>query len=138
MRSLIFFAVVFAIPAFAEPTGGTMNPKAAVMFISPKDGAKVTSPVKIKMGVSGTKVRPASEDVNDQTTGHHHLIVDAAPIPAGQIIPADEKHIHFGKGQTETELKLSPGSHTLILQFADGLHKSYGPRLSQTIHIFVK
>ena len=80
-------------------------------------------------------IHPAGELV--AKTGHHHLIVDGAPIPAGKMVPVDAKHIHFGKGQTETVLKLTPGLHTLTLQFADGAHGSYGPNLSSTIQVTV-
>jgi hypothetical protein len=70
-------------------------------------------------------------------TGHHHVIVDAAPVTARQVVPADAQHIHFGKGQTETSLDLGPGDHTLTLQFADGAHQSYGPGMSATIDVKV-
>lgn len=112
--------------------------KAKVFFIEPKEGSTVTSPVKIKMGVEGMTIRKAGEAVDDMTSGHHHVILDGNPIPAGQPIPMDEKHIHFGQGQTETEIKLAPGEHTLTLQFADGAHRSFGPALSQTIKFKVK
>jgi hypothetical protein len=46
--------------------------------------------------------------------------------------------MHFGKGQTETPLTLAPGEHTLSLQFADGLHRSYGAAYRKTIRITVK
>ena len=55
-----------------------------------------------------------------------------------EVIPADDKHLHFGKGQTETMVKLPPGKHTLMLQFADGAHKSYGPGMSAKIEVTVK
>jgi hypothetical protein len=108
-----------------------------VAFANLKNGDKVKSPVKVKMTVVGLKVRPAGEDVNDVTSGHHHILVDSKPTPAGQIILADEKNIHFGKGQTETEVKLAPGDHTLTLQFADGAHRSYGEKMSATVSIKV-
>jgi hypothetical protein len=111
---------------------------AKVSFVEPKDGASVTNPIKVKMAVEGMKIRPAGEDANDKTSGHHHIIVDGGPIAQGQAIPADATHLHFGKGQTETELKLTPGEHTLTLQFADGAHRSYGEKMSSTIHVKVK
>jgi hypothetical protein len=116
----------------------TAAPAGHVMFVSPKDGATVHSPVIVKMAIMGMKVRPAGEDPNDKTTGHHHIIVDGASIPAGQVIPNDAKHLHYGKGQTEAKLDLKPGDHTLTLQLADGAHRSYGPELSQTIKIHVQ
>ncbi|MGZ3770438.1 MAG: DUF4399 domain-containing protein [Bdellovibrio sp.] len=108
-----------------------------VFFVEPKDGATVTSPVHVVFGLTGMKIKVAG-DAADKTTGHHHLIVDGGPIPAGQVIPADATHVHYGKGQTEDNVKLSPGKHKLTLQFADGAHRSYGEPLSATVNIIVK
>lgn len=109
-----------------------------VFFVSPKDGVIVTSPVKVQFGLEGMKLRPAGEDALDKTSGHHHLIVDGAPFAKGQVIPKDDKNIHFGKAQAEAEVTLPPGKHKLTLQFADGAHLSYGPEQSATIEITVK
>ena len=110
----------------------------SVEFLAPKDGAKVKSPVSLKMGVSGMEVRPAGEDTLDKTSGHHHIVIDGEPIPIGVIVPSDERHIHYGKGQTEASVELSPGEHTLTMQFADGAHASYGPKMSATIKVTVE
>lgn len=82
------------------------------------------------------RVHPAGELI--EGTGHHHLIVNGPAIATGQVVPADERHIHYGLGQTETELKLVPGDYQLTLQFADGAHVSYGPKMSQTIRVSVR
>jgi hypothetical protein len=113
------------------------NSAHSVDFDSIKENQTFKSPFKIKMKVNGLKIRPAGEDVKDTTTGHHHIIVNAGPVPAGQVIPADETHLHYGKGQTEAELKLAPGEYTLTLQFANGAHLSYGPEMSKSIKIKV-
>jgi hypothetical protein len=107
-----------------------------VFFVEPKDGATVQSPVHVVFGVEGMKVIPAGDTTAN--TGHHHLIIDGKPVPKGEAVPADDTHIHYGKGQTETDVKLPPGKHTLTMQFADGLHRSYGPDMSSTITITVK
>ena len=44
-------------------------------------------------------------------------------------IPADDNHIHFGKGQTETSVELEPGQHTLQLLLGDGNHVPHNPPL---------
>ena len=121
--------------AKAETSDKGIPEGAKVMFIAPADGATVKGPVQVKMGVEGMTVKPAG--TIEAKTGHHHIIVDDKSIAQGTVVPADETHIHFGKGQTETELKLAPGKHTLTLQFADGAHQSYGPQLSTTITITV-
>ncbi|MCO6429260.1 MAG: DUF4399 domain-containing protein [Deltaproteobacteria bacterium] len=107
-----------------------------VYFENLKDGGKVRSPFKVIMGVEGMTVAPAG--TMDEGTGHHHLIVNRTFISPGQIIPADKEHLHFGKGETETELTLPPGQYTLTLQFADGLHRSYGEDMARTIRIEVE
>ncbi|TFW11696.1 DUF4399 domain-containing protein [Massilia arenosa] len=108
----------------------------SVAFVEPADGATVTSPFKVKFGVDGMAVKPAGEMA--EKTGHHHLIINGTSIKSGESIPFDDKHMHFGKGQTETELKLPPGQYTLTLQFANGAHQSYGEPMSKTIHVTVK
>lgn len=109
---------------------------AKVMFVEPKDGAKVKSPVKFVFGVEGVEVEKAGEV--HEGKGHHHLIIDAEGTKAGTAVPADETHIHYGGGQTETEVELKPGEHTLTMQFADGLHRSYGEPLRATIKVTVE
>lgn len=108
----------------------------SVSFVEPADGATVTSPFKVKFAVSGMEVKPAGD--MSANTGHHHLLINAEPVKAGEVVPADEKHIHFGKGQTETEVKLPPGVYTLTMQFANGAHQSYGPVGSKSIKVTVK
>jgi hypothetical protein len=116
----------------------TPAPKGAhVYIISPKDGETVTSPVKVVFGLSGMGVAPAG--VDKKNTGHHHLIIDADTPALDKPIPSDEKHKHFGGGQTETTIKLSPGKHTLQLVLGDKNHVPHNPPVvSKKITITVK
>ncbi|MFP6559835.1 DUF4399 domain-containing protein [Paraburkholderia sp. B3] len=107
-----------------------------VYFVEPKDGATVTNPVHVVFGTDGMTVAPAG--TMTPGTGHHHLLIDSGPLPQGQVVPVSDKSIHYGKGQTETDITLPPGDHTLTAQFADGAHHSYGPEWSQTITVHVK
>ncbi|MGH2643804.1 MAG: DUF4399 domain-containing protein [Chitinophagaceae bacterium] len=110
---------------------------AKVFFANLKDGQTVTSPVKVEMGVVGMSVDTAGKI--KAGSGHHHILIDAGDsITMGTTIPADAHHLHFGKAQTETELTLSPGVHRLTLQFADGLHRSYGSQMASSITVKVK
>lgn len=134
-----FQRVLLLLTVLAFIASGTACKPAAkparVWFVEPADGAEVKSPVKLKFGVEGMTVKPAGDVVPE--SGHHHIIVDGAGIDKGTTVPKDATHIHFGKGQTEAEIELSPGEHTLTLQFADGAHNSFGAPLSQTIRIKV-
>jgi hypothetical protein len=124
-------------PAEPAPAAVPEIPAGArVFFVSPADGATVKSPVHVVFGVEKLTVQPAGEVVAG--TGHHHLIIDGEATPKGTIVAADATHLHFGKGQTETDVELTPGDHALTLQFADGNHQSYGAELSSTIHVKVE
>lgn len=117
----------------AEPAGEAASPR--VFFVEPEDGQTLTSPVKIVMGLEGMEVEKAGEVV--EGTGHHHVIIDGGPIEAGEVVPSDDKHIHFGAGQTEADVALPPGEYTLRLQFADGMHRSYGEAMSDAVTVKV-
>ena len=105
----------------------------SVSFKYPQDGAKLSSPLEIEMEVEGMEIEPAGE-VNEGK-GHHHLVIDGHFIEKGVVVPANETHIHYGQGQTKVEISLEPGKHTLTLQFADGVHVSYGEEMSATVEI---
>lgn len=110
---------------------------AKVFFKNLKNGQTVTSPVKVEMGIQGLKLDTAGAIVAG--SGHHNLLVDAGDsIPAGTVVPKDSTHLHFGNAQSVAEVKLQPGKHVLTLQFADGIHRSYGGRLTSTITVNVK
>ena len=120
-----------ALPRTAAPAG------AMVYFISPENGARVTSPVTVRFGLRGMGVAPAG--VTNPNTGHHHLLVDTDLTPDNLPIPNDDKHRHFGAGQTEVELTLPPGQHTLQLVLGDALHIPHQPPVrSEKITITVQ
>lgn len=109
-----------------------------VWFIAPTDGATIKLPYTMKFGVEGIDLVLAGTRVGDAGAGHHHVLINVN-VPAGDIIKEDEVHLHYGKAQPEGELKdLKPGKYTLTLQFADALHKSYGPSLADKISVTVE
>ena len=113
-------------------------PAGKVFFVTPKDGATVPKRVDVEMGVEGKTVVPAGATERDPLKGHHHIIIDGSPIADMQIVPKDNKHLHYGDGSTKTTLLLEPGKHTLTMQFADGAHRSYGEDWSATITVNVE
>ena len=135
-RSALAWALIVVWPglaAGASPSDG----QARVLFTSPADGATVSSPVKVTMGAVNLIVEPAG-DVK-AGAGHLHIMVDTDCLAAGQVVPKDDTHLHYGKGQMEAELVLSPGTHTLCLQAADGAHIALaGEGMTQRITITVK
>lgn len=135
------FGIIFSAGGAAAQSSQPHWPaNAKVFFVQPKNGATVTSPVKVVMGAKGIEIAPAGTD--KPATGHHHILIDT-DLPRGekaqQPLPSNEHVKHFGKGQTEAELALSPGKHTLQLVVGDGNHIPYDPALaSKKITITVK
>lgn len=145
-RLLALTAAAFIATSGVAMAGDTPAPEGAkVYFINIEDGATVSSPVKVIFGLSGMGVAPAGTE--KEKTGHHHIFVDRAPFGEGPegaeeaetSIPADDNHVHFGGGQTEISLDLTPGKHTLQLVLGDAYHIPHNPPvISEVITITVK
>ena len=127
--AMLFVAIASCGAAFSQgqPTGGPTPsaPGAEVYFIDLKDGATVPAKLKIYFGLRNMGVAPAGSD--RENSGHHHLLVDTELPPLDQPIPNDFNHLHFGAGQTETEITLKPGAHTLQLLMGDKDHIPHTP-----------
>ncbi len=110
---------------------------AKVMILEPANGATVVSPVTVKFGIAGMDISPAG--TAKENSGHHHLLIDQKLADPKAGIPADEHHKHFGKGQTEAVVELTPGTHTLQLVLADHNHIPHDPIVqSEVVTITVK
>jgi hypothetical protein len=109
-----------------------------VYIISPKNGDTVGPTFTVQFGLKGMGIAPAG--IQFANTGHHHLLIDVAQAPNMDAALAVTDNIrHFGAGQTEAEIKLPPGKHTLQLVFADYLHIPHDkPVVSEKITITVK
>lgn len=107
-----------------------------VYFANLKNGDTVTNPVYIEFGVEGMDIRPAGEIV--EGTGHHHLLIGNAFLAKGEVVPADSVNIHYGGGQTSDTVNLPKGIVRLGMQFANGVHASYGRDMSASIKVFVQ
>jgi hypothetical protein len=126
-KTVVSFAMLVAAATLAI-AGETPAPvDAKVYFIDLKDGDTVTSPVTIRFGLSGMGVAPAGTQAPN--SGHHHLIIDdkIEGEALNAAIPIDEKHLHFGKGQTEAVVTLPKGQHTLQLVVGDWTHIPHNP-----------
>lgn len=135
MKSSLLFAAL-ALSSSLSFAADKAAPR--VFILEPANNAVVESPVTVKFGLENMEVIPAGTEHSNG--GHHHLLIDA-PLPANLKlpIPADAQHIHFGKGQTETQLELAPGEHTLQLLVGDHLHRPHGtPVYSEVITVTVK
>ena len=140
LNNIKLIILLFAIVISACQSSTQSNEKAvtepSVFFKNIQNGAVLSSPFIVDMGVDGMEVEPSGK-INTNK-GHHHIIINKTFIEDGQIIPVDKQHIHFGGGQTQTELDLEAGNYSLTLQFADGMHQSYGEKMSKTINVTVR
>jgi hypothetical protein len=110
---------------------------AQAYIISPKDGESVARTFTVRFGLIGMGIAPAG--VNAPNTGHHHLIIDEVTPRLDLPIPTDDNHRHFGAGQTEVELTLPPGEHTLQLVLGDASHVPHDPAVVSTrVHVVVQ
>jgi hypothetical protein len=138
LRLATLTAVVMFSAATATQAREPAPAGAEVYIVAPKDGSTVKGPVTVVFGLKGMGVAPAG--IKFDNSGHHHLLVDSdPPADLSQPLPANDKTIHFGKGQTETTLTLPPGKHTLQLVLGDMLHVPHQPAvISRKITIVVE
>jgi hypothetical protein len=137
--STVLLAVLFFVSPLTWGQNISKAPEGArVYFVSPANGAVVESPVTVRFGLSNMGVAPAG--VNVEGTGHHHLLIDVETLPdLTTSMPSSEQLRHFGKGQTEVQLELSPGVHSLQLLMGNYLHIPHDkPVLSEKITITVR
>lgn len=140
-------AALFTATAFANPHAGhesaadrffTTSPDAKVFIVSPADGDTVPSTFTVKFGAENVDIVPAG--ITQANSGHHHLLIDTEELPdLTKPLPTTDQILHFGKAQTETEITLEPGTHTLQLvlgNFAHVPHKT--PVISEKITVTVK
>lgn len=142
MRKVMVVSSVIAALAIGVVVAQVAKTKSAegakVTIDAPANGSTVSSPFTVKFGLKGMGVAPAG--LNHPNTGHHHLLIDVATLPNfDAALPATDNIRHFGGGQTEVDLTLPPGQHTLQLVFADYLHIPHDrPLVSEKITITVK
>jgi hypothetical protein len=130
-------AVALSTLVIAQQMEMTPSPDGAQVYIvSPVNGATVSTTFDVIFGLKGMGVAPAGVQTNN--TGHHHLLVDAAEMPDLNM-PMGANVTHFGAGQTQTTLTLTPGEHTLQLMLGDHMHMPHSPAvLSEKITITVR
>lgn len=128
----IIVAVFVGLTTVAFADGhADKKPAASVYIISPTNGATVSGPVTVKFGLKGYGVAPAG--VEKAKTGHHHLLINTKLDDFENPIPADDQHIHFGGGQTQTTIELPPGKHTLQLVLGDHNHIPHKPVIQSEV-----
>jgi hypothetical protein len=146
LTALMLTAALTPLAALAADDSDKIAAEKAVPVMKPmayfenlRDGDTVSSPFTVKFGVSGMEIAPAGTETAG--TGHFHLLIDTELSAEEQkfAIPTDDKHLHFGKGQKETEVTLPAGQHTLQIVMGDGAHMLHTPPvMSDKITVTVK
>jgi hypothetical protein len=133
-KAIFFVAILIALLAACN----SPDPNAPrVYFTNVEDGATVKTPVLLELSAENFTIEPAGEI--HENAGHLHIMINTDCIVAGEVVPNDETHLHFGKAQTKIELSLTPGNYTLCLQAGDGEHKALaGDGMTQVIEISVE
>jgi hypothetical protein len=116
----------------------TPAPPDAYVYIGwPNDGQTLSAGrIKIWFGARNIGVAPAG--VNFRHAGHHHLLINVPLPPLDEPIPNTNNHVHFGAGQTEAFIDLTPGTYTLQLLMGDADHVPHNPPVTSkkiTIHV---
>ena len=113
---------VVAQGAVAPASAATpATPAPEIYFRAPANGATVGPTFPVFFGLRNYGVAPAG--VRMSNTGHFHILIDTEVPAAGVVIPGDSLHRHFGAGQIETQLTLTPGKHTLRVVLGDADHR---------------
>ena len=135
--TFVFGFGIVASPATAAELSHAPE-TAEAYIIAPNDGDTVSSDFTVKFGLSGMGVAPAGVDKDN--TGHHHLLIDVAELPElTEPLQSTDEIKHFGGGQTETQLSLAPGKHTLRLVLGNYSHVPHdNPVISEPVTITVK
>jgi uncharacterized protein DUF4399 len=124
----------------AKPAAKTAK-KVRVFFIEPKNGATVSSPVKMKFGSEGIEIAAVPQgEVTTTRPGiaHYHVGIDQDCLPPGKnIVKGTPSWVHFGDGKDVFDSQLTPGKHKLALQLGDDLHNTL-PGTCQVITVTVK
>ena len=130
LKLLTLFIVFFGL------YGCSQEKHPGVFFKNVKDGDVLSSPINLEFGVEGFELAP-SRFIGERV-GHHHLLVNRDSIIKGVVIPRDVNYIDFGNSETQGTIELEAGSYLLTLQFADGTHRSFGEKMSESVEITVK
>ena len=98
----------------------------SVSFVTPADGATVSSPVAMEFIVSNLNISPVPSEVEAPREGmvHHHVAIDTECLPVGEVIPRADPWVHFGDGSKIYETLLPAGQYTLTLQLGDDEHRT--------------
>jgi|TARA_B100000768_G_scaffold84160_1_gene79577 hypothetical protein len=135
IKKIIYFIFLLSITSLSYSGN---NEEKSIKIEGVENGKTYSSPIKLNFIVKNMRVLKAG--VNEKNSGHHHLLINLKDLPDLKLsLPMTKNIIHFGKGQTSTNLELKPGKHTIQLLFADYSHTPHEkPLITDKITFFIK
>ena len=135
IKNIIYFIFLLSITSLSYSGN---NEEKSIKLEGVENGKTYSSPIKLNFIIKNMRVLKAG--VNEKNSGHHHLLINLKDLPDLKLsLPMTKNIIHFGKGQTSTNLKLKPGKHTIQLLFADYSHTPHEkPLITDKITFFIK
>lgn len=166
MKNKILLAMIATLsinlPLYAADVSGSA-PAPKLTILEPQNGATVGSTFTVKFGATGVNIVAVGSEhaehnhnahnhsdghgvhnhdshTQDVPSGHFHLLTDTDKLPsADHPMPMNANITHLTQGQTETQLTLTPGKHTLQLVLGDASHMTGAkPVASKKVTITVK
>lgn len=85
-------------------------------------------------------IAPAGDGIASNT-GHLHALIDTDPVPVGEVIPSDARHVHYGDGSSSGSLDLAgqlgdayeAGEHTIRFQVGSATHRATAVTAETTV-----
>ena len=135
IKKIIYFIFLLSITSLSYSGN---NEEKSIKLEGVENGKTYSSPIKLNFIIKNMRVLKAG--VNEKNSGHHHLLINLKDLPDLKLsLPMTKNIIHFGKGQTSTNLKLKPGKHTIQLLFAHYSHPPHEkPLITDKITFFIK
>jgi len=137
-QSTLLAVVLALLPGVLHAQGTPAPSNAEIYFIAPADNETAYGSIRVRFGLNHMGVTHAGDSFPN--SGHHHLLIDVDELPAAdEPIPLDKQHLHFGAGETEAEIDLPPGKHTLQLVLGDANHFMFKPPVvSKKITVWIR
>jgi len=127
-QTLLLIAFIVGMALLPPALAHKFKDQARVFFEAPANGDVVSNPVQLKFDAE--KIPVAAVGVNKHRSGHFILLIDHDhPTSWDEVIAMDDQHVHYVNGETEAEIVLTPGEHTLQLVLGDDEHVPWDEQL---------
>lgn len=116
---LVMVGIALVLGSFFAGGNRDDRPDVHLAVVEPRPGAQVPAgtPVPVRVAIDGGALATTPQDDG----GHLHLYVD--------------RKLQQMPYSTEAQVTLTPGRHTLTVEYVDNRHVSYEPPIEETIEV---